>query len=218
MTYLAVPISAPNPDQAAGQIDAAVAAGAQMLEFRTDYIENLSVEIVKNLVSTAKNKLSEGAPIIVTCRDKRQGGVIEYPDKLRIAVLAAAIEAGAEFIDLEYDNYLSIESQEQLRRVLSRSSKGRLILSAHNFQGKFEDIAALHRRILTVCPSAIPKLVYTANHINDCFEAFDLLNNTSGERIVFCMGQGGMISRIIAKKLGGFVTLASLDGKSATAP
>jgi len=218
MTYLAVPISAPNPDQAAEKIDAAVVAGAEMLEFRTDYIENLSVEIVKNLVCTAKNKLSEGTPIIVTCRDTRQGGVIEYSEKLRIAVLAAAIEAGADFIDFEYDNFVGIENQEILRRVLSRSSKGRLILSAHNFQGKFEDIAALHRRILTVCPSAIPKLVFTANHINDCFEAFDLLHRTSGERIVFCMGQSGIISRIVAKKLGGFVTFASLDEKSATAP
>jgi len=218
MTYLAVPISAPNPDQAADEIDAAVAAGAQMLEFRTDYIENLSVEIVKNLVSTAKNKLSEVTPIIVTCRDKRQGGAIDYPGKLRLAVLAGAIEAGADFIDFEYDNFLGIENQEVLRRALSRSSKGRLILSAHNFQGKFEDITALHRRILTVCPSAIPKLVYAASHINDCFEAFDLLHRTSGDRIVFCMGQSGMISRIVAKKLGSFVTFASLDDQTATAP
>jgi len=221
MTYLAVPISAPNPDQAADEVARALAAGAQMLEFRTDYIENLSVEIVKKLVCKAKNAHSEsacGGPIIVTCRDKRQGGAIDYPLKLRIDVLVAALEAGSEFIDFEYDNYLSIESREHLRRALSRSSKGRLILSAHNFQGKFEDITALHRRILTVCPSAIPKLVYSANHINDCFEAFDLLHSTSGERIVFCMGQSGMISRILAKKLGGFVTFASIDEKTATAP
>jgi len=221
MTYLAVPISAPNPDEAADEVALALASGAQMLEFRTDYIENLSVEIVKKLVCTAKNAHSEsacGGPVIVTCRDKRQGGAIDYPLKLRIDVLVAALEAGSEFIDFEYDNYLSIESQEHLRRALSRSSKGRLILSAHNFQGKFEDITALHRRILTVCPSAIPKLVYTANHINDCFEAFDLLHTSSGERIVFCMGQSGMISRILAKKLGSFLTFASIDDEKATAP
>lgn len=218
MVYLAVPISAPNPDEAADQIAAAVGAGAQILEFRADYIQNLTVEIVKSLVSTAKTKLSGQTPIIVTCRDKRQGGAIDYPLKLRIDVLAAALEAGSEFIDFEYDNYLSIGSQEHLRRALSRSPRGRLILSAHDFRGKFEDIAALHRRILTVCPSAIPKLVYTANHINDCFEAFDLLNSTSGERIVFCMGQRGLISRILAAKLGSFLTFASIDEKTGTAP
>ncbi|MHC4532194.1 MAG: shikimate dehydrogenase, partial [Planctomycetota bacterium] len=65
---------------------------------------------------------------------------------------------------------------------------------------------------------AIPKLVYTADHINDCFEAFDLLRQSGGERIAFCMGQAGLISRIIAKKLGSLVTFASIDDKSATAP
>ena len=218
MAYLAVPISATNADQASERMAAAVAAGAQMVELRADYIENLDANVVKKLVSSAKNQFSMPVPIIVTCRDKRQGGAIDYPLKLRMDVLAGAVEAGADFIDCEYENFLAIENQEILRRVLSRSPKCRLILSAHNFAGRFEDIIALHRRILTVCPSAIPKLVYTANHINDCFEAFDLLHSTSGERIVFCMGESGVISRILAGKLGSFLTFASIDDESATAP
>jgi 3-dehydroquinate dehydratase/shikimate dehydrogenase len=76
----------------------------------------------------------------------------------------------------------------------------------------------LCRDILDVSPTAIPKLVYTANHINDCFDAFDLLHEAGGERIVFCMGAAGLISRIIAKKLGSLVTFASVDSQSATAP
>jgi len=71
---------------------------------------------------------------------------------------------------------------------------------------------------LAVYPVAIPKLVYTANHINDCFEALELLHRTGGERIVFCMGEAGLVSRIIAKKLNSFVTFASVDDQSATAP
>ncbi|MHC4533778.1 MAG: shikimate dehydrogenase, partial [Planctomycetota bacterium] len=88
----------------------------------------------------------------------------------------------------------------------------------HNFETKFPDISKLHRNILDVCPEAIPKLIYAANHINDCFEAFDLLGQTSGDKIVFCMGEAGLISRIIAKKLNSFVTFASIDDQSATAP
>ncbi|MBN2270572.1 MAG: type I 3-dehydroquinate dehydratase, partial [Sedimentisphaerales bacterium] len=217
MAYLAVPISATNPDQASDRIGAAIAGGAQVIELRADYIENLDVKVVKKLVSTVKNQFSGVAPIIVTCRDKRQGGAIDYPLKLRIDVLAGVVEAGADFIDLEYENFLAIESQELLRRVLSQNPKSRLILSAHDFHGRFEDITALHRRMLTVFPSAIPKLVYTANHINDCFEAFDLLHKTSGERIIFCMGESGVISRILAGKLGSFLTFASIDDESATA-
>jgi len=222
MTYLAVPIAAQNLEQAKQLIKAALAVGAEMLELRTDYLENLSIDLVKNLIAEAKTATGSavpgGLPVIVTCRDKQQGGAIGYRHRLRVDVLTGALKAGAEFIDFEYDNFLSIENQEKIRLALSRSSKGRLILSAHNFKTKFADISRLYRNILAVCPVAIPKLVYTANHINDCFEAFDLLHYTSGERIVFCMGAAGLVSRIIAKKLDCFVTFASIDDQSATAP
>jgi 3-dehydroquinate dehydratase/shikimate dehydrogenase len=217
-TKLAVPIAARNIDQAGEQIKSARAAGADILELRTDYLENLNVDLVKNLIADIKSTGDKKIPIIVTCRDKQQGGAIDYPQKLRVEVLAAALKAGAEFIDFEYENFLSIEGQEKIRLALSQSSRGRLILSTHNFETKFDNIGKLYRKILNVCPIAIPKLVYVANHINDCFDAFDLLHQTSAERIVFCMGAGGLISRILAKKLGCFLTFASIDELNATAP
>ncbi len=217
-TKLAVPIAARNIDQASEQIKSARAAGADILELRTDYLENLNVDMVKKLIAEIKNAGDKKLPVIVTCRDKQQGGAIDYPQKLRVDVLAAALKAGAEFIDFEYDNFLSIEGQEKIRLALSQSSKGRLILSAHNFETKFDNIGKLYRNILNVFPVAIPKLIYVANHINDCFDAFDLLHQTSAERIIFCMGPGGLISRILAKKLSCFVTFASVDETNATAP
>lgn len=217
MTYLAVPIAAKNLDQAKQQVKAAKAVGAEMLELRTDYLENLSTDMVKNLIARTKS-FGRKLPLIVTCRDAQQGGAISYPDQLRIDILAAALKAGVEFIDFEYEKFLSAENQERIQRALSQASKGRLILSAHNFETKFPNIIKLHRHIQTLYPAAIPKLVYTANYINDCFEAFDLLHRTGGERIAFCMGEAGLISRIIAKKLGSFVTFASIDEKNATAP
>jgi len=217
-TKLAVPIAAENPDQAKKQIKAALAAGACLLELRTDYLENLSAGLVKNLIVDAKTAAGQAIPVIVTCRDRRQGGAREYPLRLRVDVLAGALKAGAEFIDFEYENFRSTESQERITTTLSQVSKGRLILSAHNFETKFTNISKLYRDILIVFPAAIPKLVYSANHINDCFDGFDLLHQTSGERIVFCMGEAGLISRIIARKLGSLVTFASIDEKNATAP
>ncbi|MFC1794148.1 shikimate dehydrogenase [Planctomycetota bacterium] len=215
---MAVPIAARNIDQAGEQIKSAKAAGADILELRTDYIENLNIDLLNKLIAEIKNAGDKSLPVIVTCRDKQQGGAIDYPQKLRVDILAAALKAGAEFIDFEYDNFLSIEGQEKIRLALSQSPKGRLILSAHNFETKFDNIGKLYRNILNVCPIAIPKLIYVANHINDCFDAFDLLHQTSAERIVFSMGAGGLISRILAKKLGCFLTFASIDEINATAP
>jgi len=217
-TKLAVPIAAKDLDQARQQVKAAISAGAELLELRTDYLEDLSVEMVKNLIAYVKSNGDTQLPIIVTCRDQRQGGAIDYGQQLRIDVLVGALKAGAEFIDFEYDNFLIAENKKLMKQALSQNPQARLILSAHNFETKFPDISKLHRYILDICPEAIPKLVYTANHINDCFEAFDLLHETSGDKIVFCMGEAGLISRIIAKKLNSFVTFASIDDQSATAP
>jgi 3-dehydroquinate dehydratase/shikimate dehydrogenase len=219
MTYLTVPIAAKNVDEGRRQIDAAVAAGAEMLELRCDYLRELSVTVVEKLIGNAKAAGGErrGLPVIVTCRDEQQGGANAYPVKLRVEVLAAALKAGAEYVDFEYENFLRPEHRGKIMSAVSQSLKGRLILSAHNFKGRFEDIARQYRHIQTLYPAAVPKLVYTAGHINDCFEAFDLMHRTSGERIVFCMGQAGLISRIIAKKLGSLVTFASLEEKHATA-
>ena len=179
----------------------ALAAGAEILELRTDYLENLTIDLVKNLIAETKNATEQSLPVIVTCRDQKQGGVRPYTEQLRIEILAEAVRSGCDFIDCEYENFLSAAAQEMLKPVLADNSNTRLILSIHDFKSRFDDINRLYQDILTACPTAIPKLVYTANHINDCFEAFDLLHNTSGDSIVFCMGAGGLVSRIIAKKL-----------------
>jgi 3-dehydroquinate dehydratase/shikimate dehydrogenase len=218
MTYLAVPISAESVDRASRQIRDAVSAGAEMLELRTDYLGGLNGRAAAALIAEAKGSIPASLPVIVTCRDPREGGAGNHPETLRIEVLLAAMETGADFIDLEYANFLQPEIGQRIGSALARRPRCRLILSAHDFQGKFPDVRRLHRDILRACPNAIPKLVYTANHINDCFGAFDLLHETKGDCIVLCMGQAGLISRILAKKLGSFVTFASLNEQAATAP
>ena len=216
MTYLAVPISGRSFDSALEQIRGAVSAGARMLELRADYLEDMSVSAVGRLVAEARSCFD--GPVLVTCRDRRQGGAGGWELELRLDVLCGALDAGADFVDLEYENFLLTEARERILGSLSEHEGASLVLSAHDFDGRFADIGGLYREIKTACPSAIPKLVYTAGHINDCFEGFDLLHEADGEVAVFCMGKAGLISRVIAKKLGSFVTFASLDEKSGTAP
>ena len=216
MTYLAVPISAKDEAQAKAQIGKALAGGAEMLELRTDYIEGLTAGRVRALLGEVRRMAS--VPVIVTCRDRREGGATDYPESLRLDVLLEALAAGADFIDLEFANYTKPEVGRRIDDALARSPASSLILSAHNFTRPFDDARRLHREIVAACAWAIPKLVYTANHINDCFAAFDLLHEADRPSIVLCMGQAGLISRVLAKKLGGLVTFASLDESAATAP
>ncbi len=218
MTYLAVPISAESVEAAGRQIEAALSAGAQMLELRTDYLQQLSGDSVKRLISQVRQVSSGHAPVIVTCRDPREGGAKPHSEATRLEIPLTALEAGADFIDFEYANFVRKGNAEKIRAALSARPSSRLILSAHDFKAPFAHIRRLYRDMQKACPEAIPKLVYTANHINDCFDAFDLLHETSGDRIVLCMGEPGLISRIIAKKLGAFLTFTSLDEQASTAP
>ena len=116
-TKLTIPITTADCDQAGRQIKAATAAGAEMLELRTDYLENLTPALVENLIAQAKN-ISQ-LPLIVTCRDKAEGGAKDYPLQMRIDVLSAAIGAGAEFIDFEYENFVGSGGGEKIKAALS---------------------------------------------------------------------------------------------------
>ena len=215
MTYLTVPIGFTDYDDLKAQLAAAQDCGAEALELRLDYLPDLNTDLAKGAIAAAQQT---NLPIIVTCRAATEGGINDYPANLRITILAEAAKAGADFIDCEYATWCSAKAQAQLKQALSQNPATRLILSAHNFEEKFTDIRQLYKDIVASCGEAIPKLVYTANHINDCFEGFDLLHDADRDSIVLCMGQAGLMSRIIAGKLGSLVTFASSSESSGTAP
>jgi len=214
MTYLAVSIFVKNEDEFPKQLDCAKGKGAEAVEIRADALAQPNVEsILKMAKAVQKAKLA----VIVTCRDKTEGGFNEVDPSLRLSILRESIQAGAEFVDIEYANFKHPDTHSVLKAALEQSET-KLILSCHNFDRPFEDLDILYESILATYPDAIPKIVYKARHINDCFAAFDLLRNADRPLICFCMGAAGQISRILAKKFGAFLTFASLDDDSATAP
>jgi 3-dehydroquinate dehydratase/shikimate dehydrogenase len=217
MTNLAVPIAAKHLNEAEEQIKAAAAAGAEMLELRTDYLVHLSVDLALQVINAAR-QLAPALPIIVTCRDYHQGGALRHANELRTSVLAAAVRAAADFVDVEYENFLSEAINGKISLALSAGANTRLILSAHNFQTKFKNITKFYWEIVNAWSGAIPKLVYSAHHVNDCFDILDLLYERKENLIAFCMDEPGFITRVLAKKFGGFVTFASIDKKTETAP
>jgi 3-dehydroquinate dehydratase/shikimate dehydrogenase len=217
MTYLAVPIAAKTLQDAEEQIKAAVAAGAELLELRTDYLVHLCVGLALGVIDAAR-QFAPGLPIIVTCRDYQQGGTLRHPNDLRTNVLTAAVRAGAEFIDVEYENFISVAIGSKISLALSTGIGTRLILSDHNFQTKFKDITKHYWEITNVFSGAIPKLVYSSHHINDCFDVLDLQHGAKGEMIAFCMDEPGFMTRVLTKKFNGLVTFASIGEKTATAP
>ncbi len=215
MSYLAVSILVKDESGFQSQLQAAVDQGAEAVELRVDAMDNPSAEAAANLVAAVKKA---HLPVIVTCRDKSEGGAAELDFSLRLSILRQAVLAGADFIDVEYENFKHPDVQSVLCAVLEQHPATQLILSRHNFNGPFEDMNLIYESILGIYPEAIPKIVYKARHINDCFAAFDLLTEADCPTICFAMGQAGQISRILAKKFGAFLTFACLDSDSETAP
>jgi 3-dehydroquinate dehydratase/shikimate dehydrogenase len=211
---LAVSISANDQDSFFQRLKQAQSQGAEAIEVRIDALDNPEAETVVNLLHAVKKaKL----PVIVTCRDVSEGGIkaIEFSHKL--GLYKKAIEAEADYIDIEYRTFKHPDVHSVIKAALE-SAPTKLILSAHNFEGPFEDIEILYESILNIFPQAIPKIVFQARHITDCFAAFDLLQNAESPLITFCMGEAGQISRVLAKKLGAEISYASIDSDSATAP
>ena len=66
--------------------------------------------------------------------------------------------------------------------------------------------------------AAVSKIVWTARTVRDNLEAFELLKTRQKPTIAFCMGEAGLISRVLAKKFGALLSFASLDNGSETAP
>ena len=212
--YLVISIFASGQEDFVKQLGPAKSEGAEAVEIRADALDEPSEDLVLSLAAAVKKaKL----PVIVTCRDKAEGGFAEVDPSLRLSILRESALAGADFIDIEYANFKHPDAHSVLKAALEQSET-KLILSCHNFDRPFEDLELLYESILSTYPDAIPKIVYKARHINDCFAAFDLLRNADRPLICFCMGAAGQISRILAKKFGAFLTFASLDDDSATAP
>jgi 3-dehydroquinate dehydratase/shikimate dehydrogenase len=207
MTRLCVPIFVTSTDQARRDAAIAAEAGADIVEFRIDRLTDAA--------DLAPLLSGLGVPAIVTCRPEREGGLSELPDADRLLLLAKAAEHGAAYIDLELDRTLS-QAQPYIEQV-PRERRPGLIASSHDFTSRpdrlYNILADMNASV-----AEINKIVWTARTLRDNVEAFELLTTRQKPTIALCMGDAGIISRILAKKFGAFLTFASLASGAETAP
>lgn len=214
MTYLAVSIFAKDIDSFCAQLSKARTEGAEAIEIRADALTAPEPDAVSKMIQAVRKA---DLPVIVTCRDKQEGGFQEIDFSHRLTILRKAILSGADMIDMELRNFKHPDAHSVIKAALE-NSQTRLILSCHNFDGPFDDLNLLYESILALYPAAIPKIVYYARHINECFGVFNLLQSADLPVIAFCMGPAGQITRILAKKFGAFLTFACLGEEDAAAP
>ncbi|MBI4712685.1 MAG: shikimate dehydrogenase [Planctomycetes bacterium] len=167
---------------------------ADIVEIRADGVRDFSLS---RLPSSLK------CPVIFTCRSKTQGGRFNGSESMRLNLIQQAIDSN------RFD-YVDVDIGDRIRRPQSHT---KIILSHHNFHNTPNNLVAVYRRLAAKGPDAV-KIVTYARGIEDNLKIFRLTGYASGRipLIVFCMGQAGLISRVLYKKFGFFLTYAALDG------
>ena len=178
---------------------AAAAAGAGMVECRLDHLSAPARDVLGALLTDPP------LPVIATCRPTRQGGRFDGPESDRLALLHAAADLGADYVDVEDDV------------PEARWPAGPVIVSHHDFTRRPADLARLLGR-LSRTRAEVVKVAFAAVGPEDAVAALEALAGAGKPAIVLAMGEAGTMSRILAAKFGAFGTYASLAPGAESAP
>jgi 3-dehydroquinate dehydratase/shikimate dehydrogenase len=198
MTYLCIAIFVKDLAQAKRDIALAAEGGADLVELRIDAM-------------TEPFRIDDAiVPLLLTCRPAWEGGHSQLSTDERIELLDASLTRSVAYVDVE------LKAVEQTPNVRPRIAK-QLIVSAHDFAGRPDK---LHNLVLQMNDGEgdVNKLVWTARTIRDNIEAFEIIQSRQKPTIAICMGEAGLMSRVLAKKFGGFLTFAALETGGGTAP
>tara|TARA_B100000315_G_scaffold157956_1_gene146609 strand:- start:5993 stop:7453 length:1461 start_codon:yes stop_codon:yes gene_type:complete len=202
---ICVPITSKTVTEAINEIKKAENV-ADIIELRVDYLKNPDI---KALLDATKKQ------VIVTCREKSEGGLYDGDEKGRVELLLNAIAAGADYVDIELST-----PEPLIEELKTKQDETRLILSYHNFQQVPEDLQITFDRMIQKGCELI-KIVVMANSIEDNLKIFDIIEQAKEKKIniiAFCMGEYGEISRILSPIFGSYLTFASLSRGKESAP
>lgn len=206
---ICIPVTASTAAAALRQMKEAEAL-ADVIELRVDLIGEAAMAVLLE---------ARERPVIVTNRRRQEGGAFAGTEAERIAVLAAAVRLGAEYVDVETATDPALK--EELHAAL-RGSSTRLIASWHDFSGT-PDSEVLQERFAACLADdpRIVKIVTLARTPGDCLRVLALIPQgiEKGRAVTaFCMGRDGAFSRIAAHLMGAAVTYCSVEDGAASAP
>ena len=198
---ICVPIAEPNVERAR-QVLLLAASRADLVEVRVDQLDQLP-----DAAALAALLRDRPCPMIITCRPAALGGRHDWPDPVRLKTLQAAIELGADYIDVE----------AELAGGLQRRSSTRIIVSYHNFTSTPTDLASLYDRLVETGADVV-KIATAAGSIIDSLRMLELVRHAAAPCIALCMGELGLITRVLGRKFGCLLSYAPLRSDRATAP
>jgi 3-dehydroquinate dehydratase/shikimate dehydrogenase len=210
---ICVAITGTTPDDMVERA-AAVIKESNFLEFRLDYLAKPAAAIPK-----FKDFLAEhtAATFVATCRCKANGGNFDGSGAAALDILLKAAEAGFQLVDIELE---SIEKLPKTTMSHLREAGAAVIISYHDFSAT-KDLDAVYDRIEPFHPD-FAKVVPTARTLSDNLTLMQFLDRTedrSNNSVVgICMGEPGIISRVLGLRAGSAFTFAAATVGEETAP
>jgi 3-dehydroquinate dehydratase/shikimate dehydrogenase len=170
----------------------AVHPEADLIEFRLDPLADCDP---KALVEKSPR------PAILTCRSREQGGAFRGSREDRGLLMRESLRARPAYIDLE----LGSGDEERI----GEAGDSKVILSVHLAEGQPGRLENLFWQMAAVPGAEVLKIVPFADSLADNLLVRNLLRTArrAGKPLAaFCMGEAGVISRILALRWGSWAT------------
>jgi len=176
-----------------------VEQGADLVELRLDFIGRA--------VSLSRLLNDRPGPVVITARRRGDGGRWLKSEEERVMLLRSAIAAGVEYVDIEAD----IASQ------IPRYGKTKRIISYHDMDETPDNLEELHAA-MSEEDADIVKIATMANSFSDNLRMIELVKAAKIPTIGICMGETGILTRILANRLGSPFTYATFSSGRQMAP
>src|SRR5215471_12237563 len=181
------------------------------MEFRLDYLSNPAAGLpkLKHFLD-----LHPEATVIATCRRVVNGGKFKGSAAAQLELLTKAAATGFQLVDIELQSAEILKAGE----LADLKDKVGVILSYHDFKAtkKLEDAFAGMKKY----PADFYKVVSTATTLYDNVQMMKFLQAHSAqyEMVGICMGEQGIISRVLGVRAGSSFTFGAATRGEETAP
>src|ERR1700685_223673 len=205
-----VAVAAPDPTALIEKAEGLIRDNSY-LEFRLDHISKpgLAIAKIKQFFDT-----HPGTMVIATCRRAASGGKFRGSIATQLDILAKASAAGCQLVDVELQTAQKCKPA-QLQKLRTRSA---LVLSFHDFRGTKKLDETLEK--MRDFPADFYKVVSTSVTLSDNVTMIQFLGHESDKQSLLglCMGEQGIISRVLGVRAGSVFTFASASAGEETAP
>jgi 3-dehydroquinate dehydratase/shikimate dehydrogenase len=181
------------------------------LEFRLDYLAKPALALARIKQFT---EYHPHVSTIATCRRVANGGKFRGSLASQLDILTKAAAAGCQLVDIELQSALRCK-RAQLERLRTRAA---LVLSYHDFRGTKKLEETLEEMV--ALPADFYKIVTTATTLHDNVVMMKFLEKNSDRHslVGLCMGEQGIISRVLGVRAGSAFTFAAVSEDEKTAP